>query len=134
METRKDAYRIGWWQNNLDALDRELARMAMLCRVKILEPGVVDRVMQGDESVCGTDNSLAFRKLHHLLLMHFLVRQKSAEATFRQKSSRSAPARTTSSFSRGIPREAMSSTKAGERQITRLERRYSLSSMYSKKR
>lgn len=85
MQSRTDAYSIVWWQNNLDALDHELARMAVLCRVKILEPGVVDRVMQGDDSVCGTDNRIAFRKLHDLLLMHFLVRQKSADALGQQQ-------------------------------------------------
>lgn len=85
METDYDAYRIAWWQNNLDALDREVARMALLCRVKILDPGVVDRVIQGDDSVCGTDNPIAFRKLHDLLLMHFMVRQKSADALGQQQ-------------------------------------------------
>lgn len=85
MENSKDVYRIEWWQNNLDALDREVARMALLCHVKILEPGVVDRVMQGDESVCGSDNPIAFRKLHDLVLMHFLVRQKSADALGQQQ-------------------------------------------------
>lgn len=85
MQTRNDAYHIGWWQNNLDALDREIARMALLCNVKILEPGVVDRLIQGDDTVCGTDNPLAFRKLHELLLMHFMVRQKSAEALGQQQ-------------------------------------------------
>jgi hypothetical protein len=85
METQIDAYGTGWWQNNLDALDREIARMAMLCQVKILEPGVVDRLIQGDDTVCGSDNPLAFRKLHGLLLMHFLVRQKSAEALGQQR-------------------------------------------------
>jgi len=85
MELRNDAYRIGWWQNNLDALDREVARMAVLCRVKVLEPGVVDRVIRGDDKVCGTVNPLAFRKLHGLLLMHFIVRQKSAEALGQQQ-------------------------------------------------
>jgi hypothetical protein len=85
METRNDAYRIVWWENNLDALDRELARMAVLCRVKILEPGVVERLIQGDDTVCGVDNPIAFRKLHDLLLMHFMVRQKSAEALGQQQ-------------------------------------------------
>ena len=85
MDTRDDAYRYWWWQNNLDALDREVARMALLCRVKILDPGVVDRLIQGDDSVCGTDNPIAFRKLHDLLLMHFMVRQKSADALGQQQ-------------------------------------------------
>jgi len=80
MEPHIDTLRIGWWQNNLEALDREIARMALLCRVRLLDAGVVDRVMEGDATVCGTSNPLAFSKLHHLLLMHFLVRQKSAAA------------------------------------------------------
>jgi hypothetical protein len=85
MEPRNDAYRIGWWENNLEALDREVARMALLCRVKILEPGVIDRLMAGDATVCGADNPRAFRKLHDLLLMHFMVRQKSADALGQQQ-------------------------------------------------
>ncbi|RZT97781.1 hypothetical protein [Rivibacter subsaxonicus] len=85
MDDRNDAYRIGWWENNLEALDRELARMAMLCRVRILEPGVIDRLIQGDDSVCAADNPIAFRKLHDLLLMHFAVRQKSADALGQQQ-------------------------------------------------
>jgi len=80
METRNDAYHIGWWERNLEELDRELARLATLCRVKILEPGVIDRLMQGDRTVCGADNPIAFRKLHALLLMYFMVRQKSVDA------------------------------------------------------
>jgi hypothetical protein len=85
MDPRNDAYRIGWWSNNLEELDRELARMAQLCRVKILEPGVVDRLIGGDDTVCGVDNPLAFRKLRDLVLMHFMVRQKSAEALGQQQ-------------------------------------------------
>jgi hypothetical protein len=85
MQSNNDAYRIGWWQDNLDALDHEIARMATLCRVRILEPGVIDRLIQGDDSVCGTDNRIAFRKLHELVLMHFLVRQKAADALGQQR-------------------------------------------------
>ena len=80
METQNDAYQIAWWEQNLEELDREVARLALLCRVRILEPGVIDRLIQGDDAVCGADNPIAFRKLHDLLLMHFAVRQKSADA------------------------------------------------------
>jgi hypothetical protein len=41
--------------------------------------------MYGDDTVCGTDNPIAFRKLHHLLLMHFMVRQKAANALGQQQ-------------------------------------------------
>jgi hypothetical protein len=85
METQNDAYQIAWWEQNLEELDREVARLALLCRVRILEPGVIDRLMQGDDTVCGADNPIAFRKLHDLLLMHFAVRQKAADALGQQQ-------------------------------------------------
>jgi hypothetical protein len=66
-----------WWAMNLDELDREIARLALLCRVSILDPGVIERVLKKDASVCGTDNPLAFAKLHDMVMMHFAIREKS---------------------------------------------------------
>jgi hypothetical protein len=71
---------IAWWEKNLDELDYEIARQALLCQVKVLEPGVIERVLKKDASVCGTDNPIAFDKLHNLLLMHFKMREKSVGA------------------------------------------------------
>ena len=51
-----------------------------LCQVSILDPGVVERVLHNDASVCGTANPAAFAKLRDLLIMHFLIRKRSAEA------------------------------------------------------
>lgn len=62
---------------SLDDIDTEIARLAMLCQVRILDPGVVDRVVRNDASVCGTNNPVAFEKLHNLLTMHFLVRDSA---------------------------------------------------------
>ena len=69
-----------WWANNLDELDQEIARLALVCGVRILEPGVVGRVLQRDESVCGDRNPLAFGKLHDLLMVHLAVREKTVDA------------------------------------------------------
>jgi hypothetical protein len=85
MDTQYDAYRSAWWERNLEELDREVARMALLCRVDVLEPGVIERVMHGDDTLCGADNPIAFHKLRDLLLMHFMVRQKSADAIGQQQ-------------------------------------------------
>jgi hypothetical protein len=68
------------WAENLDELDREIARLALVCRVRILDRGVILRVLQRDASVCGTDNPLAFAKLHELLMLHLALREKSVEA------------------------------------------------------
>ena len=79
MTTQPDHFLIAWWAKNLDELDREIARLALLCQVRILDPGVVERVLHNDASVCGTANPAAFAKLHNLTVMHFLVRNRSAE-------------------------------------------------------
>ena len=68
-----------WWAENLEEIDHEIARLATLCRVRILEPGVVERVLHKDASVCGTSNEIAFAKLHDMIMLHFAVRQKSAD-------------------------------------------------------
>jgi hypothetical protein len=68
------------WAENLDELDREIARLALVCQVRILDRGVILRVLQRDASVCGTDNPLAFAKLHELLMLHLALREKSVEA------------------------------------------------------
>ena len=78
MSNDQDLYQLSFWENNLEELDREVARLATICRVRILDRGVVDRVLHGDESVCGSDNHPAFSKLRSLLMMHFLVREKAA--------------------------------------------------------
>jgi len=66
--------------NSLDEIDTEIARLALLCQVRILDPGVAEQVVRNDASVCGTSNPVAFQKLHHMLAMHFGVRDSAAVA------------------------------------------------------
>ena len=68
------------WLQNLDEIDLEIARLATLCRVRILDPGVIERVLHQDASVCGSANALAFKKLRDMIMLHFAIRQKSADA------------------------------------------------------
>ena len=71
---------LEWWADNLHALDSEIARLALLCQVRILAPGAVERVLSRDTSVCGKDNAIAFAKLHDMLMMHFAIREKTADS------------------------------------------------------
>ena len=47
----KGNLRGGWWAKNLDDIDREVARLATICNVKDLDPGDIERILEGDESV-----------------------------------------------------------------------------------
>jgi len=75
-----DIYMKTRWAMNLESLDRQIARLAMLCQVRLLDAGVADRVLHDDATVCGTSNPLAFRKMRELLLMHFTLLGREAEA------------------------------------------------------
>lgn len=75
---RQDPLEIAWWAKNIDELDREIGRLCVLCQVRILDLGVIERVLKKDASVCGTRNPIAFAKLHDMLMMYFAIRKKSA--------------------------------------------------------
>ena len=43
-------------------------------------PGVIERILKDDATVCGADNPVAFAKLRQLMLMYFAHRKKSVQA------------------------------------------------------
>ncbi len=55
------------WQRHLDGIADELVRLTAVCDVDLRAPGAIDRVLKGDEGVCGRHNPVGFRKLKSLL-------------------------------------------------------------------
>jgi hypothetical protein len=80
MTEQQNDLQIAWWVKNIDELDREIARLCLLCQVRILDSGIIERVLKKDASVCGTSNPVAFAKLHNMLMFYFANRQKSVDA------------------------------------------------------
>ena len=78
-EPKDEVYRA-LWAEDLEETDREIARLALLTKVRILDPGVIRRVLQKDATVCGAHNPAAFRKLRDLLMLHLAIREKSVES------------------------------------------------------
>ena len=70
----------GWWGKNLEDVDREVARLASICKVRLLDPGVIQRVLDNDATVCESSNPTAFAKLRQALMMHYHVRNKAVGA------------------------------------------------------
>ena len=80
MNEQQDDLQIAWWVKNIEEIDREIARLCLLCQVRILDPGIIERVLKKDASVCGASNPVAFAKLHDMLMFYFANRQKSVDA------------------------------------------------------
>lgn len=70
-----------WHQAQLGPVDAEIARLAAICDLKILDPGVIERVVAGDETVCGRSNTgKAFRQLRALVGMHYTLTNDSIQS------------------------------------------------------
>jgi hypothetical protein len=67
-------------KSQLDAVDEEIARLSYLCDIRLLEPGNIERVIAGDESVCGKANPIAFKKLHNLAKVHYMLTEQTLKS------------------------------------------------------
>lgn len=59
------------WESRLEEIDLEIARLAIICKVALLEPGVIELVLADDHRICGADHRESFRTLRGLLYMHY---------------------------------------------------------------
>ncbi|CAB5677040.1 Uncharacterised protein [Delftia tsuruhatensis] len=59
------------WECRLQEIDLEIARHAVICKIPLLQAGVVERVLADDASVCGAGHETAFKTLRGLLYMHY---------------------------------------------------------------
>jgi hypothetical protein len=69
-----------WHLTQLGTVDKEIARLAAICEIRMLDPGVIERVMANDETVCGKKNEKAFRKLRTLVGMHYALANDSIQS------------------------------------------------------
>src|SRR5580765_1482716 len=61
--TMSSEFRAKFWGRQMDDLMSEMARQATICKVRLLDAGVIDAVLRNDPSVCGTSNPVSFKKL-----------------------------------------------------------------------
>jgi hypothetical protein len=71
---------LAWWAKKFDDVDRELAQLAIICQIRLLDPGVIERVLKNEATDCGTPNPPVFSKLRSLLMMHYAIRDKAVAA------------------------------------------------------
>ena len=74
-----DKIRTRFWAPQIQGLMDEIAREAYIADVKLLNPGVIEAVLQNNASAAGSTNPLAFKKLRDLLMLGFVVREKTFE-------------------------------------------------------
>ena len=74
-----DRVRTEFWGGQIEDVMTEIARQATICDVKLLAPGIIEAVLKNNAAACGSTNPVAFKKLRDLLMMGFVMREKSVE-------------------------------------------------------
>ena len=74
-----DKVRSQYWGRQIDDVMSEITRQAAICKVRLLDPGIIEAVVHNNASVCGNSNPRSFKKLRDLLMLGFVVREKSVD-------------------------------------------------------
>ncbi len=56
------------WSRHLESIVDELSHLSIACDVKLRDPGVIERIIKNDDTVCGRKNEHGFRKLRALVM------------------------------------------------------------------
>ena len=64
----------------LASIDMEIALLAQLCGINMLQAGVAEAVLRNDSSLCNSSNPVAWDKLRGLLVLHYHVVAENAAA------------------------------------------------------
>ena len=59
------------WERHFQAIADELLPLAIACGVRLREPGVIERILKNDASVCGRKNEQGFHKMRSLLVAYY---------------------------------------------------------------
>ena len=67
------------WGQQLDALGHEISRLALVCDIELGQPGLAEKVLKNDDSVCRRTDPESFRKLRQHLMALFPLEEKAIE-------------------------------------------------------
>jgi hypothetical protein len=73
MNKHEERFTPDHWEELLRSIDLEVAQLAIVCGVPLLQPGIAERVLKNDPLVCNSSSTAALAKLRNLLMMHFAV-------------------------------------------------------------
>ncbi len=59
------------WERHFEGIADELLHLAVTCDVRLREPGVIERILKNDASVCGRKNEQSFRKMRNLIIAYY---------------------------------------------------------------
>lgn len=60
-----------YWNRQIDNVAREISKLAIICDIEMGKPGLAERILKNDESVCGRKSPKAFQQMRQHLVALF---------------------------------------------------------------
>jgi len=67
------------WERHFEGIADELLHLAIACDVRLRDPGVIERILKNDASVCGRKNEQSFHNMRNLLTAYYNSIGKAVE-------------------------------------------------------
>jgi len=74
-----DKNKHAFWSRQIDGLAHELSKQAIICDIELGKPGLAERILKNDESVCGRRNPKVFRQMRQHLMALFSLEAAAVE-------------------------------------------------------
>jgi len=74
-----DEYKHPFWGRQIDSLAHELSKQAIICDIELGKPGLAERILKNDASVCGRKNPKVFRQMRQHLMALFSLEAAAVE-------------------------------------------------------
>ena len=72
-------FKHSYWGKQVDALGHEISKLALVCDIELGQPGLAERILKNDDSVCRRKDPESFRKLRQHLLALFPLEARAVE-------------------------------------------------------
>lgn len=79
MRTPKQRHSLEQWERTIEDVDLEIAQLAIMCHIRLLEPGMIQRVLDNDRSMCHGDHANGFDRLRGMVFLHYEVQKQLAD-------------------------------------------------------
>jgi len=68
-----------YWGRQIDAIAHELSKLSIICDIELDRPGLAERILKNDESVCGRNNPEVFLQIRQHLMALFTLEERAIE-------------------------------------------------------
>ena len=68
-----------YWGRQIDSLAQELSRLAIACDIELGRPGLAERILKNDATVCRKSNPKAFQQMRTHLMALFKLEEGAIE-------------------------------------------------------